>query len=161
MSFSISAETIREWLKGVPDPEIPHVSVVDMGMIGEIKITDNQVVVELIPTFAGCPAIKLLQSQIETLLKDKGIEACVEVRYDRPWKVENMTPAGWAALRRAGFAIPNKLSSDPTEMLSDVSCPRCGSAVVSLVSPFGPTACRAIFRCHACGEAFELFKPPV
>ncbi|MCS6895122.1 MAG: phenylacetate-CoA oxygenase subunit PaaJ [Bacteroidia bacterium] len=161
MSLQVSADSIREWLRTVPDPEIPHVSVVDMGMIGEIKVSDSQVSVELIPTFAGCPAIKLLQSQIQTLLRERGLEAKVEVRYDRPWRVEDMSPAGWQALRRAGFAIPKKLSPDPSEMLSEVSCPRCGSEAVSLSSPFGPTACRAIFRCHSCGEAFELFKPPL
>ncbi len=161
MTPAIPPETIREWLRSVPDPEIPHVSVVDMGMIGEIRKEGETVRVELVPTFAGCPAIKLLQMQIESLLREKGLEAKVEVSYTRPWRPEDMTEAGWAALRRAGFALPKRLSDDPMEMLAEVSCPRCGSEAVSLVSPFGPTACRAIFRCHSCGEAFELFKPPV
>lgn len=157
----VPVETIREWLRAVPDPEIPHVSVVDMGMIGEIWGEGDTVHVELVPTFAGCPAIQLLQTQIERVLQEKGIRARVEVSYHRPWRPEAMTEAGWAALRRAGFALPRRLSDDPAEMLTEVSCPRCGSEAVSLVSPFGPTACRAIFRCHSCGEAFELFKPPV
>lgn len=156
----LSPETIRNWLRAIPDPEIPHVSIVDMGMIGAIEVEGEHVRVELIPTYAGCPAIKLLEKEIVEALRTKGIEGEVQVSYTRPWRVEEMTERAWAALRQAGFAIPTHLSDDPTEMLTDITCPRCGSEAVSLVSPFGPTACRAIFRCHACGEAFELFKPP-
>lgn len=161
MNSSVTSETVREWLKAVPDPEIPHISVVDMGMIGEVWVEGEEVRVELIPTFAGCPAVSLLRLHIESLLREKGLNPRVEINYNRPWRVENVTEAGWAALRRAGFALPKHLHADPAEMLADVSCPRCDSQMVSLVSPFGPTACRAIFRCHSCGEAFELFKPPL
>ncbi|MCX7606200.1 MAG: phenylacetate-CoA oxygenase subunit PaaJ [Bacteroidia bacterium] len=156
-----SVETIRGWLKTIPDPEIPHVSVVDMGMIGEIHLEDKKAYIELIPTFAGCPAITLLQEQIQRKMQDHGIEAVVQVSYRRPWRPEDMTPEGWEGLRKAGFALPTHLSSDPAEILSHVHCPRCSSEAVSLISPFGPTACRALFRCHTCGEAFELFKPPI
>lgn len=156
-----SPDEIRAWLRAVPDPEIPHVSVVDMGMIGDIREEGGKVRVELIPTFAGCPAIKLLQEQIRSTLAQQGVEAVVEVQYDRPWQPQAVTEAGWAGLRRAGFALPKKLTADPAELLAEVTCPRCGSEEVSLMSPFGPTACRAIFYCHACKEAFELFKPPL
>ncbi len=160
-SMSLTPEQIRQWLKAVPDPEIPHVSVVDMGMIGDISVEADQVRVELVPTFAGCPAIRLLQEQIGEVLAQHGAQAEVEVVYHRAWRPEDMTPEGWAGLRKAGFALPKRLSQDPQELLAEVACPKCSSEAVSLVSPFGPTACRAIFRCHSCGEAFELFKPPV
>ncbi|MCX8111913.1 MAG: phenylacetate-CoA oxygenase subunit PaaJ [Bacteroidia bacterium] len=161
MKASLTPDTIREWLKSIPDPEIPHVSVVDMGMVGEIRVEEEGVQVELIPTFAGCPAVKLLQQSIEALLREKGLKPKVHVEYSRPWQAEYVTEAGWTALRKAGFAIPKKLTDDPREMFSEVACPRCHSEAVSLTSPFGPTACRAIFYCHSCGEAFELFKPPL
>ncbi|MCS7297865.1 MAG: 1,2-phenylacetyl-CoA epoxidase subunit PaaD [Bacteroidia bacterium] len=161
MVSPVSSDLIRQWLRGVSDPEIPSVSVIDMGMIGEVRVSGKRVEVELVPTFAGCPAISLLKTQIETLLKEKGLEPHVEVLLTRPWRIEDVTSAGWEALRRAGFALPKKFVSDPLEMFAHVTCPRCGSESVSLSSPFGPTACRAIFRCHNCGEAFELFKPPL
>lgn len=157
----LTAEEVRQWLQAVPDPEIPHVSVVDMGMIGDISVQGSQVRVELVPTFAGCPAIPLLQAQIAAVLAQQGVQGEVEVVYHRSWRPEDMTPEGWAGLRRAGFAIPKRLSSDPRELLAEVACPKCGSETVSLLSPFGPTACRAIFHCHSCGETFELFKPPL
>jgi ring-1,2-phenylacetyl-CoA epoxidase subunit PaaD len=156
-----SSDILREWLQAVPDPEIPFVSVVDMGMIGNISWEGEQVVVELIPTFAGCPAIALLKSQIQQVLAEKGVSAEVVVSYQKAWTPDRMTPAGWEGLRRAGFALPKHLSEDLSQLFAEVSCPKCGSETVSLTSPFGPTACRAIFRCHQCGEAFELFKPPV
>ncbi|MDW8236150.1 MAG: 1,2-phenylacetyl-CoA epoxidase subunit PaaD [Bacteroidia bacterium] len=152
---------MREWLRSVPDPEIPFVSIVDMGMIQGVEITGSQVKVTIVPTFAGCPAIRLLQEQIRQVIEEKGLTATVEVDYAQPWKAEYMTKAAWEGLRRAGFALPQKLSEDPWEMLHSARCPRCDSDSVSLLSPFGPTACRAIFKCHTCGEAFELFKPPV
>ncbi|MCS7162379.1 MAG: phenylacetate-CoA oxygenase subunit PaaJ [Bacteroidia bacterium] len=157
----VTPKEVRQWLQAVRDPEIPHVSIVDMGMVGEVTVEGEKVRVELIPTYAGCPAIKLLQAEIQAVLASKGLEAEVEVNYQRPWRAEAVTPAGWAGLRRAGFALPKHLSGDPDALFADISCPRCGSTAVSLSTPFGPTACRAIFRCHNCGEAFELFKPPV
>ncbi len=159
--MNLTPAQVREWLKPIPDPELPSVSIVDMGLIGDIRVAEGKVQVELIPTFAGCPAIALLKSQIGERLKAAGIEAEVFVSYQRAWTPERMSPAAWEGLRKAGFAVPRHLSSDPERLFSEVSCPRCGSEAVSLTSPFGPTACRAIFRCHACGEAFELFKPPV
>lgn len=159
--MEIPPEKVREWLKAVPDPEIPFVSVVDMGMIGNISVEGNQVRVELVPTFAGCPAISILREQIAEVLAQQGAQAEVEVVYHRAWRPEEVTPAGWAGLRKAGFAIPKRLSEDPQELLAEVTCPKCGSETVSLRSPFGPTACRAIFHCHSCGETFELFKPPI
>lgn len=152
---------VREWLRPIPDPELPSVSIVDMGLVGEIRVEGQAVEVELVPTFAGCPAVSLLKEQIAARLAEKGLTPQVRISYTKAWTPDRMAPAAWEALRKAGFAVPTQLSADPEALLSDVSCPRCGSEAVSLTSPFGPTACRAIFRCHACGEAFELFKPPV
>jgi len=157
----MTAEEVRARLRAIPDPELPAVSIVDMGLIGEVRVEGSKVFVELIPTFAGCPAVALLTQQIEEVIAQAGLEAEVSVSYTKAWTPDRMTLAAWQGLRKAGFALPKRLSADPEALLSEVSCPRCHSEAVSLISPFGPTACRAIFRCHACGEAFELFKPPV
>jgi len=148
-------------LREIPDPEIPRVSIVDMGMIGAVRALEDRVQIELIPTFAGCAAVPLMVREIEERLRSRGIAAEVRVNYGVTWSPERIQPAGWEALRAAGFAVPARLTEDPADLFEDVACPRCGSTATSLMSPFGPTACRAIFKCHACGEPFELFKPPV
>lgn len=157
----MTVEALRERLRVISDPELPAVSIVDMGLVGEVRVEGSKAFVELVPTFAGCPAIALLTRQIEEVIAQAGLEAEVSVSYTKAWTPDRMTPAAWEGLRKAGFAVPGRLDPDPEALLSEVSCPRCGSQAVSLASAFGPTACRAIFRCHACGEAFELFKPPV
>ncbi len=153
---------IEALLEAIPDPEIPGVSIVDMGMIGTVQVSDDEVQVELIPTFAGCAAVPLIRQQIVERLTAAGYNKVqVQVAYQKPWHPSRIRPEGWQALQKAGFAIPTHLTDDPEALFTDLACPRCGSTTTSLVSPFGPTACRAIFRCHACGEAFQLFKPPI
>jgi len=157
----MNPDAIRTILQAIPDPEIPRVSIVDMGMIGEVRVEGDKVQIELIPTFAGCAAIPLMVREITERLKAHEIEAEVRVNYTASWSPERIQPEGWAALKAAGFAVPAHLTDDPADLFEDVACPKCGSTVTSLMSPFGPTACRALFKCHTCGEAFELFKPPV
>lgn len=157
----MSAEEVWALLREVPDPEIPRVSIVDMGMIGQVQVAGDRAQIELIPTFAGCAAVPLMVREIGERLRARGIAAEVRVNYGATWSPERIRPEGWKALQAAGFAVPARLTDDPADLFEDVACPRCGSTATSLMSPFGPTACRAIFKCHTCGEAFELFKPPV
>ncbi len=157
----MNPDTVWALLSTIPDPEIPRVSIVDMGMIGEVRVEGAKAHIELIPTFAGCAAIPLMVREITDRLKAHGIEAEVRVSYAASWSPERIRPEGWAALKAAGFAVPTHITDNPEDLFEEVACPKCGSTVTSLMSPFGPTACRAIFRCHNCGEAFELFKPPV
>lgn len=152
---------IEALLRTIPDPEIPGASIVDLGMIGQVEVSNEEVQVELIPTFAGCAAVPLIRQQIVERLAAAGYKAQVQVAYQKPWHPSRIRPEGWDALKKAGFAIPRHLTDDPETLFSSVTCPRCGSNATSLASPFGPTACRAIFRCHSCGEAFQLFKPPI
>ncbi len=157
----MNPDDIRLLLRAISDPEIPRVSIVDMGMVGEIRVSDARAEIELIPTFAGCAAIPLMVREITERLRAKGIEAQVRVSYTTSWSPDRIRPEGWAALKAAGFAIPTRMTEDPADLFQEVACPKCGSTATSLMSPFGPTACRALFKCHTCGEAFELFKPPV
>lgn len=138
-------------LRDVADPEIPAVSIVDLGMIGSIDVTADHIRVELLPTFIGCPAFEMIQAGVVERLADFGrpIEALRSTRI--PWSSDRISAAGREALRRSGFAPP----SGP----DDVRCPYCASATVVMDSAFGPTRCRSLFYCRGCRQPFEAFKP--
>ncbi len=154
----------RVWalLENVPDPEIPQVSVVELGMIGAVDVDNDRVTVRLTPTFAACPAVAYIQNHIKNELAFAGYKnVTVEVVYDPPWTTDRITPAGLKKLQEFGLAIPNRLAGKEVEMsdLQHVACPHCHSTDTSLESTFGPTLCRAIHYCNACKQSFEQFKP--
>lgn len=142
---------VLEALRAVPDPEIPNVSVVDLGMIGAIDVQEERIDVELLPTFVGCPALEVIRSAISDRLAGFGRPVDVTVSFATPWSSDRITEAGREALRRSGFAPP----ADPAA----VHCPYCGSERVAMDSAFGPTQCRSLFYCRACRQPFEAFKP--
>ena len=157
----------RVWdeLARLPDPEIPAISVVDLGVIGSVTAQDGRVRVELLPTFVGCPAIGVMEQQIGERIAAFGVEVDVVVTYDPPWTSERISPAGREALRRSGFAPPPPMPSGPAlGMLDELAvlpvaeCPYCGSRNTTLDNAFGPTLCRAIYHCGACRQPFEQFK---
>jgi ring-1,2-phenylacetyl-CoA epoxidase subunit PaaD len=137
-------------LHDVHDPEIPTISVVDLGVIGGVTAEAGRIRVELLPTFVGCPAINVLQDAIAERLRTFADEVSVEVSFAEPWTTERITAAGRAALRAAGFAPP---SADDT-----AQCPYCGSRDTRMDNAFGPTLCRAIYYCRSCRQPFEQFK---
>jgi ring-1,2-phenylacetyl-CoA epoxidase subunit PaaD len=165
-------EAIRAALNGVADPEIPHVSIVELGMIGRIEADDRSIEVELLPTFVGCPALELIRSSIEDRLADDGREVRVEVSFATPWSSDRISPGGREKLRLSGFAPPPPVRAGRALPMLDlpaidatafgnevVPCPFCGSERTTLESPFGPTLCRSIRHCDACRQPFEAFKP--
>lgn len=154
-------------LARIADPEIPAISLVDLGVIGSVEIDDGRVRVELLPTFVGCPAIGVMQEQIGERLRATGVADDVEVAitFDPPWTSERVTPAGRELLRRSGFAPPQTAPSGPAlgeldelAVLRVAECPYCGSRNTTLENPFGPTLCRAIYHCADCRQPFEQFK---
>ena len=140
-----------EALRKVMDPEIPVVSVVDLGMVERVLVEREGIRVELLPTFVGCPALDLIRDSVEQRLAAFGRPVAVEFRRHVPWTSDRITEEGRDKLRRSGFA-------PPTPELGDTRCPYCGSANVALENLFGPTQCRSLFYCRGCRQPFEGFK---
>jgi len=144
-------DDVREILRGVADPEIPTVSIVDLGMVERIRIGPERIEVELLPTFVGCPAQELIRGAVIDALVPLGREVAVEFSCRRPWTSDRITDAGRRRLVASGFAPP----ADPAA----VRCPYCTSGRVAMDSAFGPTQCRSLFYCRDCRQPFEAFKP--
>ncbi len=155
----ISKAQIYSWLEEVKDPEIPVLSLVDLGVITEVQIGDT-VKIEMTPTFVGCPAMDYMKAEVELLLKNKGIENInVEVNYKKAWSSDMISEKGRMALKKYGFAPPSSVGVfTDLEILENAICPRCNTSNTEMKSPFGPTLCRSIYYCHDCKEAFEQFK---
>lgn len=153
---------ILDLLKEVVDPEIPTISLIDLGVITDVIINpDNHVTVKMTPTFAGCPAMDYMQENVEQVLQENGISAySVEMNFDTQWTSNNITEKGLRAIKKHGLAPPPKhnLIVD-IDILKKAKCPFCGSTNSTLKSPFGPTLCRSLHYCNDCSQAFEQFKP--
>ncbi|HSL98037.1 MAG TPA: 1,2-phenylacetyl-CoA epoxidase subunit PaaD [Candidatus Deferrimicrobiaceae bacterium] len=144
----MTRDAVLEALATVADPEIPTVSIVDLGMVEEVRVDDDRVRIELLPTFVGCPALDAIQHAVEERLAgfDRPVE--VDFGFRVPWTTDRITPQGRERLRASGFAPPD-----------EATCPYCGSADVALENLFGPTQCRSLHYCRACRQPFEAFKP--
>ena len=147
-----TAAAVREALADVADPEIPAISIVDLGMVGRADVDAAGIHVSLLPTFVGCPAIEMIQGAVRERLAPFDLPVEVEVSFATPWTSDRISPAGRARLKESGFA-------PPTTDLAAVACPYCESPNVAMSSAFGPTLCRALFYCRACRQPFEAFKP--
>ena len=149
-------------LKDVVDPEIPTISLIDLGVITDIIIdSSNHITVKMTPTFAGCPAMDYMKQNVEDVLKDQGIESFnVKMNFDTQWTSNNITEDGLKAIKKHGLAPPprHKLIVD-IDILKKAECPFCGNTNTILKSPFGPTLCRSLHYCDSCSQAFEQFKP--
>ncbi len=155
----LTKELILEYLEEVKDPEIPAISLVDLGVISDVQIQENQqVLVELTPTFAGCPAIEYMRKNVEEVLHNKGITSTAVINYKKVWSSDFITEKGLKQLQEFGLAKPSKSSDDLLKSLQNVECPKCHSKNTQLLNPFGPTLCRAIHHCYDCKETFEQFK---
>jgi len=156
-------ELIWSELAKIPDPEIPAINLVDLGVIGDVRFEADRLTVELLPTFIGCPAIAVMQEQIIERLGLLEVADTVEVKvsFDPPWTSERITPTGRERLRLSGFAPPVMAvieGLDELAVLPVAECPFCGSRSTTLENPFGPTLCRAIYHCATCRQPFEQFK---
>lgn len=158
----MSADEVWAALAEIPDPEIPVVSLVDLGVIRDVAVDGERVHVEFTPTFLGCPALEVMRRAMEEKLAELGAEPEVEVIADDSWSTDRISPAGREKLREAGFAPPPLRSAGPTTLVQLSSnafrCPYCGSTETKLENIFGPTPCRSIRWCASCHQPFEQFK---
>ena len=157
-----SEKEIWSALEEVKDPEIPVVSVVEMGIVREVELENERVTVAMTPTFSGCPALRVMHDDIETKLREIGFEE-VEVKtvLSPPWSTDWITEAARAKLHEFGISPPAPSSEDDGLIrleTSPASCPRCGSFDTATKNTFGPTLCKSIHVCNHCKEPFEAFK---
>ena len=153
---------VWEALAGVADPEIPVVSLVDLGVIRSVDVRDGRVRVQFTPTFLGCPALEVMKSAMEQTVAALGAEAEVQVVTDDSWSTDRITPAGREKLRAAGFAPPAPREASAPKLVqlqaAVFRCPYCGSTDTRLENIFGPTPCRSLRYCESCRQPFEQFK---
>ena len=152
-------------LAEVPDPEIPAVSVVDLGLVHRVAMEDGRLRVDLLPTFVGCPALELIRSSVAERLAGMAPVVDVEMTFAVPWTSDRITAEGRRKLRESGFAPPAPAATDAARPLfatiqvrPTAACPWCGSDDTTLENLFGPTLCRTVFWCNRCRQAFEQFK---
>jgi ring-1,2-phenylacetyl-CoA epoxidase subunit PaaD len=157
----VTAEDVWAAFDEIPDPEIPVISLVDLGVIKDVAVQNGTVRVEFTPTFMGCPALEVMQRAMETTIVALGGEPDIHVRLDDSWSTDDITPAGREKLRAAGFAPPTPRAAGKLELVQlqrGFRCPYCGSASTRLENLFGPTPCRSIRYCEDCRQPFEQFK---
>jgi ring-1,2-phenylacetyl-CoA epoxidase subunit PaaD len=163
---TLTREAVWEALAEVPDPEIPVVSVVDLGLVHTVELDGERLRVELLPTFVGCPALELIRRSVADRLAGMAPRVEVEMTFAVPWTSDRITPDGRRKLRQSGFAppAPAAVAGDARPLFATIAmrptatCPWCGSADTTLENLFGPTLCRTVFWCNHCRQPFEQFK---
>jgi ring-1,2-phenylacetyl-CoA epoxidase subunit PaaD len=157
-----SEEQIWQWLEEVKDPEIPVLSIVDLGIVRSILINEGVINISITPTYSGCPAIDMINMDIRLKLMEHGIKNLeLKQTLSPAWSTDWMTEVGKEKLKAYGIAPPNPRQQFCKEEMFQqeaVECPRCNSHHTELISQFGSTACKAMYRCLNCKEAFDYFK---
>ena len=159
--MTITKETVEKILWEVSDPEIPVLSIMDMGIVRNVEIVKDHVIVTITPTYSGCPAMDEISSDIKSKLKNHDIDARVISVLSPAWTTDWITKNGRSKLEKYGIAPPLSHTADKRALLDNeriVKCTNCGSTNTLMVSQFGSTACKALFKCEDCLEPFDYFK---
>jgi ring-1,2-phenylacetyl-CoA epoxidase subunit PaaD len=158
----VTTEQVWDALAEIPDPEIPVISLVDLGVVRAVAIENGTVRVDFTPTFLGCPALEVMRDQMAERIRALGAEPDIVVLMDDPWSTDRITPEGRAKLRASGFAPPAPREANAPTLVQLQSnlfrCPYCGSTDTRLENIFGPTPCRSLRYCTSCKQPFEQFK---
>jgi ring-1,2-phenylacetyl-CoA epoxidase subunit PaaD len=158
----VSEAQVWDALREVEDPEIPVISIVDLGVVRNVQVQSGTVHVEFTPTFLGCPALEVMRERMAEQIRALGAEPQVEVVLDDSWSTDRITPQGREKLRRSGFAPPGPREASAPKLVQLQSdafrCPYCGSTETRLENIFGPTPCRSLRYCENCRQPFEQFK---
>ena len=152
---------VEDILKSVSDPEIPVLSIMEMGVVRSYEVINNTVEVTITPTYSGCPAMDVIGDDIKKAFAEYGFEAKIKLVLAPAWTTDWITPKGRLALEKYGIASPLEPEADKDALLGNkklVKCPQCKSLNTKLVSQFGSTACKAFFQCEDCLEPFDYFK---
>ncbi len=162
-----SLDAVWDALCRVPDPEIPIVSIVELGIVRAVEWDDATLHVRITPTYSGCPATEVIRDDIRAALQALGVQDfAIDITLAPAWTTDWIAPEAKTKLREFGIAPPGVAASridvagiSPLRKKAEVPCPRCGSKATSLVAQFGSTACKALYRCDSCREPFDYFKP--
>jgi ring-1,2-phenylacetyl-CoA epoxidase subunit PaaD len=161
----VKLEVSELWdlLNSIPDPEVPAISIVELGVVRDIRITDSSIEVDITPTYSGCPALKNMEEQIRAKLLLIGLTPIIRTIYKPAWTTDWMSDATKEKLRAYGIAPPEKVSFENLHPFAKsdkgpVACPFCSSTQTELTSRFGSTACKALHFCNSCHQPFEQFK---
>jgi ring-1,2-phenylacetyl-CoA epoxidase subunit PaaD len=157
----VTAAQVWVALAEIPDPEIPIISLVDLGVVKDVHVDGHNVRVEFTPTFLGCPALEVMRDAMAEKVRGLGAEPQIDVVLDDSWSTDKITPAGREKLRESGFAPPApRAAATPTlvQLQRGFRCPYCNSTETTLENLFGPTPCRSVRYCNACRQPFEQFK---
>jgi len=157
---NVSNDDILSLLENVMDPEVPVLSIVDLGIVRNVDAENNTITIT--PTYSGCPAMQTIEDDIRKILADNGLEnITIETTLTPAWTTDWMSEAGRKKLREYGIAPPVGTSKDKSVLFGDekeVACPQCRSMRTKLISQFGSTACKAMYKCEDCLEPFDYFK---
>lgn len=161
---SLSIQKIWDVLSTIPDPDIPVISITDLGIIRDVKLDGKIALVTITPTYSGCPAMHVFKEDIKTALLDLGCEDVhLHLSLSPPWTTDWLNEESKAKMRAHGIATPDKTELQDAELFSDakknIACPHCSSNDTKLTSQFGSTACKALWYCNSCQQPFEYFKP--
>jgi ring-1,2-phenylacetyl-CoA epoxidase subunit PaaD len=159
---AVDEATVRAALTEVADPEMPIVSIVDLGMVERVDVRPDGIDIELLPTFVGCPALDVIRSAVADRLSVFDRPVSVEFGFRLPWTSDRITATGREKLARSGFAPPRfGAGTEPlvVQLAARVACPLCGSRRTRMESAFGPSQCRSIHYCTDCRQPFEALKP--
>lgn len=157
-----SKQDILEYLEEVHDPEIPVLSIQDLGILRNVEINGDETLITITPTYTGCPAMNVIESDIKSKLKEKGVENFkIKTALSPAWTTDWLTETGRKKLKEFGIAPPEKGSPDKGLLMNEqehVTCPHCGSKNTEMKSFFGSTPCKSLYICHDCKEPFDYFK---
>ena len=155
-------ENILQLLSQIPDPEIPVITIAELGVIREVLINADEIEIKITPTYSGCPAMKQMENDIKNILKKNGFEKIkLTTVYSPPWTTDWLSTEAKEKLRAYGIAPPEHSTQDKSWLSGKpktVNCPRCKSSHTKLISQFGSTACKALYQCEDCLEPFDYFK---
>lgn len=154
-------QEIYQHLSQVSDPEVPVLSILDLGIVRDVKIEDEAVTIVITPTYSGCPAMDVIAMNIRMNLMSHGIKKLkIDMQLSPAWTTDWMSEEGKKKLKAYGIAPPQRKSKDNINMFEEdeVPCPHCGSENTIMTSQFGSTSCKSLYKCHSCQEPFEHFK---